>query len=429
VTPESNDVESRSRMRTAWPPYGGRFAAFEAAEPGAEIFPTGVNDRGQVTGEYMRPHRESGFVRDERVTITVFDVPGARATEAAKINDRGQIVGRYSQDTPFVDDSARVRGYIRQDREITRIDVPGATHTMPTGINDRGHVLGHYVDSDGTTHGFLWRDGRFTTLDVPGATSPTPVDINDRGDVVGLYVDAAGALQGFLHRNGPYRIISAPGALTTVPFGINDRGQIVGYTADNPDLEVARAFLLMNGLEGPATPINFPGAPKSVALGINDRGDIVGLYEAPANPPNTAATDEQRPGALADVDLVTVRDITVSVVIAGQVEGLLTAAEADGINLTGSGYRDSARQIALRRAHCGTSDYAVYQMPANQCSPPTARPGMSLHERGLVIDFSCGGSLIRSRSDPCYRWLADNAAGYGLYNLPSEPWHWSTTGS
>src|SRR5918994_1881863 len=80
----------------------GRFIAFEAAEPGVEIFPSGVNDRGQVAGEYMRPDRESGFVRDERGTITVFDVPGARATEAARINDRGQVVGRYSQDTPFV---------------------------------------------------------------------------------------------------------------------------------------------------------------------------------------------------------------------------------------------------------------------------------------------------------------------------------------
>jgi probable HAF family extracellular repeat protein len=407
----------------------GRFIAFEAAEPGVEIFPSGVNDRGQVAGEYMRPDRESGFVRDERGTITVFDVPGARATEAARINDRGQVVGRYSQDTPFVDDSARVRGYIRQDGDITRIDVPGATHTMPTGINDRGHVVGHYVDAGGTTHGFVWRDGRFTTLDVPGATSPTPVDMNDRGDVVGLYLDAAGALQGFLHRNGRYRIISAPGALTTIPFGINDRGQIVGYTAENPDLEGARAFLLMNGLEGPATSIDFPGAPKSVALGINDRGDIVGLYEAPANTPSAPTTDGQRPDASADVDLVTVRDITVSAVIANQVDGLLAAADADGVSLTGSGYRDSARQIALRRAHCGTSDYAIYRMPASQCSPPTARPGTSLHERGLAIDFSCGGTLIRSRSDPCYRWLADNAASYGLYNLPSEPWHWSTTGS
>ena len=27
------------------------------------------------------------------------------------------------------------------------------------------------------------------------------------------------------------------------------------------------------------------------------------------------------------------------------------------------------------------------------------------------------------------RWLAGNAASFGFYNLPSEPWHWSTTGS
>jgi len=411
----------------------GRYTAFEAPEPGVEIFPSGINDRGEVTGEYMRPDREFGFVRDERGTITVFDVPGARATEAAKINDRGQVVGRYSEDAPFVDDSARVRGYVRVGGQITRIDVPGATHTRPTGINDRGHVVGHYVDAAGTTHGFVWRDGRFSTLDVPGATSPTPVDINDRGDVVGLYVDAAGALQGFLHSKGRYSVISAAGALTTVPFGINDRGQIVGYTADNLDLKGARGFLLMNGAKGPATPIHFPAAPKSVALGINDRGDIVGLYETPdttgtpASPPQNEGSG--RPGALSDLDLVTVRDITVSAVIAGQVEGLLTAAEADGLSFTGGGYRDSARQIALRRAHCGTSDYAIYQMPASQCSPPTARPGTSLHERGLAIDFSCDGELIRSRSDRCYRWLADHAASYGLYNLPSEPWHWSVDGS
>src|SRR5919106_1231653 len=220
---------------------------------------------------------------------------------------------------------------------------PGA-EIFPTGVNDRGHVLGHYVDSDGTTHGFLWRDGRFTTLDVPGATSPTPVDINDRG-------------------------------------------QIVGYPADNPDLEVARAFLLMNGLEGPATPINFPGAPKSVALGINDRGDIVGLYEAPANPPNTAATDEQRPGALADVDLVTVRDITVSVVIAGQVEGLLTAAEADGSTSPGA-----ATGTPRARSPSGAPTVGPATTPSTRCPPTCAHrrppvPACRCTNRGLAIDF------------------------------------------
>ena len=66
--------------------------------------------------------------------------------------------------------------------------------------------------------------------------------------------------------------------------------------------------------------------------------------------------------------------------------------------------------------------------PPSSCSPPTARPGTSLHEQGLAIDFTNNGRLITSRSDPAFQWLAANAGGYGFRNLPSEPWHWSTTG-
>jgi uncharacterized membrane protein len=419
----------------------GRYTAFEARGARVEIFPSGLNDRGEVTGEYLRPDSESGFVRHVDGTITTFDVPGARGTEAVKINDRGQIVGRYSEDTPFVDDSAKVRGYLRDGDKITRIDVPGATDTLPTGLNDRGHVVGYYVDSGGAEHGFVWRRGRFSTLDGPGAAAPTPVDINDRGDVVGLYLDAAGAMHGFLLSKGRYTTISAPGAPTTVPYGINDSGQIVGYTADDLNLTATSGFLLADGVDGPVTPINFPGAPTSVALGINDQGHVVGLHKNPDPTPSSpdtggspraggsSGTGGPQPGMMSDPDMVTVRSITVSAAIAGQVDGLLTAAEADGHSLTGHGYRDAAQQIALRRAHCGTSYYAVYEMPAGSCSPPTARPGTSLHESGLAIDFSCNGALITSRSNTCYRWLAAHAASYGLYNLPSEAWHWSTTGS
>ncbi len=103
-------------------------------------------------------------------------------------------------------------------------------------------------------------------------------------------------------------------------------------------------------------------------------------------------------------------------------------AEADGISLSGWGYRDPQRQIELRRQNCGTSDYAVYQMSPSQCSPPTARPGQSNHERGLAVDFTYGGRTIQSRSSPAFQWLAANAARYGFYNLPSEPWHWSVNG-
>jgi LAS superfamily LD-carboxypeptidase LdcB len=110
------------------------------------------------------------------------------------------------------------------------------------------------------------------------------------------------------------------------------------------------------------------------------------------------------------------------------VSGLLAEAAAAGLNLGGWGYRSYSQQIATRKNNCGTSSYAIYQMPAAQCSPPTAPPGTSMHERGLAIDFTNNGSLISSRSDPAFRWLAANAGTHGLRNLPSEPWHWSTNG-
>lgn len=115
--------------------------------------------------------------------------------------------------------------------------------------------------------------------------------------------------------------------------------------------------------------------------------------------------------------------------IASNVQGLLSAAGAAGFNLTGGGFRDPASQISLRRAHCGSSYYDIYQRPASQCSPPTAIPGRSMHERGRALDIKSGGALITSRSSPAFQWLAANASSYGFYNLPSEPWHWSTNGT
>lgn len=122
--------------------------------------------------------------------------------------------------------------------------------------------------------------------------------------------------------------------------------------------------------------------------------------------------------------------ITVATSIAGSLQSLMNAAASSGVNLCGGGYRDSAAQIATRRNNCGTSYYAIYQMPSSQCSPPTAPPGTSMHERGLAVDFTCnGGGVISSRSSPCFQWLASNASSYGLFNLPSEPWHWSSNGN
>jgi peptidoglycan hydrolase CwlO-like protein len=146
-----------------------------------------------------------------------------------------------------------------------------------------------------------------------------------------------------------------------------------------------------------------------------------------AAPPASVVTPA--PGGLATVTCPHGGSITVAGSIAGNVQALLNAAARDGVSLcAASGWRSPQKQIELRREHCGSSNYAIYYMPASQCSPPTARPGSSMHERGLAIDFSCnGGGAIRYGNE-CWNWLAAHADEYGLYNLPSEPWHWSTTG-
>ena len=133
-------------------------------------------------------------------------------------------------------------------------------------------------------------------------------------------------------------------------------------------------------------------------------------------------------GPATSVGPVSVADagngIIVNVSIVDQIHAMIVAAANDGVTLSGGGYRDPQQQIALRQAHCGSSYYAIYQAPSSSCSPPTAIPGTSMHEQGLAIDFdNC------SYGTSVYNWLSGNAASYGLYNLPSESWHWSTNGN
>lgn len=131
------------------------------------------------------------------------------------------------------------------------------------------------------------------------------------------------------------------------------------------------------------------------------------------------------PVAFSDVAVVPGTSIRVHRSVVEVVSAMVATAAADGVVLDGFGWRTVETQISLRRAHCGTSPERVFLAPASSCSPPTARPGSSMHERGLAIDFSdCW-----TRSTVCYQWLSHNAHRFGFYNLPSEPWHWSVNGN
>ena len=122
------------------------------------------------------------------------------------------------------------------------------------------------------------------------------------------------------------------------------------------------------------------------------------------------------------VQPVIVRGITVDATIAPALEAMIATAAAEGVELVGSGLRTTAEQVELRRVHCGPTADDIWRKPSGACSPPTAIPGTSMHERGLAVDFE--------NRPGAWVWLAANAGRFGFRNnLPTEPWHWSTTGS
>jgi len=127
--------------------------------------------------------------------------------------------------------------------------------------------------------------------------------------------------------------------------------------------------------------------------------------------------------------------------IADKVKLMIEDAAKANITITGGGFRTAAEQIAVRKRNCGSTQYDIYEKPSRNCNPQTARPGRSVHESGKAFDLKCNGTIINWDRNPknarfgyhpetkvCFDWLKTNAARYGLYNLPSENWHWSVNG-
>jgi hypothetical protein len=127
------------------------------------------------------------------------------------------------------------------------------------------------------------------------------------------------------------------------------------------------------------------------------------------------------------IQLCSIDGIVVEAGISARAAAMIGEARAAGLAISGSGYRPSTRQIELRRQNCGSSQYAIYEMPSSRCRPPTAPPGKSNHEVGHAIDFTTNGRTTR-RGDSVHAWLSRHAKRFGFYNLPSESWHWSVDG-
>jgi peptidoglycan hydrolase CwlO-like protein len=221
-------------------------------------------------------------------------------------------------------------------------------------------------------------------------------------------------------------VAEAEQALTTLSAAKNQQAAFATQVRQRLDEQLSEAMYLSRldatfgaqiAAEAAALADSVSGIP--VTPGDSSGGGSSGGTTPPVTTPG---------GSVPRPPLTTVGGITVNSRIAESLRGLLAAASSAGFRLGGYGYRDINAQIQLRRQNCGTSEYAIWQMPADSCSPPTARPGYSMHEQGLAVDLQSNGSFINSRSNPAFGWLAANAGRFGFTNLPSEPWHWSNPG-
>ncbi len=156
---------------------------------------------------------------------------------------------------------------------------------------------------------------------------------------------------------------------------------------------------------------------EAIAARIRAEAAAKAAAEAAAR---AAAAATSQPPLTPSGEIVNAAGFQVHQSVATNVTNMINAAAADGVTLTGSGWRSPERTAELRVIN-GCPD--VYTASPSSCRIPTARPGQSQHERGLAIDFrSCW------RGSDCFVWLSNNAATYDFINLPSESWHWSTTG-
>jgi len=222
---------------------GGAFTSFDHPDTDfTKVFAVrgteglGINNAGQIVGDFTKNNIAHGFLRDPGGTFTTIDVPGHTHTAISGINDAGVMVGVYD-DTSAV---SAFHGFVRDAGGIfTLFDFPGATTTSADAINNASQIVGVYNTMGGTNPFHAFRrdpNGTFTSLDVAGASETVAAGINDAGDIVGDFTDASGNTHGFLRgADGTFFPFDVPGATFTAAIEINNAGQITGQFCDSPD--------------------------------------------------------------------------------------------------------------------------------------------------------------------------------------------------
>jgi hypothetical protein len=117
-----------------------------------------MNDSDEVVGWYYSNITGSHSFLYDKGTVT--SLPGY----VTGINNAGQVIGQYYP-------NGHEMGFVYSDGTFTSIAPPGATWTTPTGINNSGEITGTWIDSNDNENGFVGTPtGAVTSTDLSTAS-------------------------------------------------------------------------------------------------------------------------------------------------------------------------------------------------------------------------------------------------------------------
>jgi probable HAF family extracellular repeat protein len=184
------------------------------------------------------------------------------------INDSGQVVGQYGS-------SATQHAFLYSNGTMTGLPEPsftGGSGCVADAINNTGQIAGSCADATGQAHLVLWHNGTVTdlgTLGTPGTFSFTrAVAINSSGQIAGT-VFTGGVDEGFLYSNGTITDLGS-----FLPAAINDNGVMVG----GDQIDTGGTLQNLNTL----LPAGSPTIQDATA--INNNGQIVASPAVLLNP-------------------------------------------------------------------------------------------------------------------------------------------------